>query len=56
MFGFVFDLNYEYSFKYYKENNIIGKMYNKLKDKTKFKEYVEILNEYIEGKCKNVRN
>jgi len=56
MFGFVFDLNFDYSFKYYKENNIILKMYNKLNNKNKFKEYVEILNEYIEGKCKNVRN
>jgi len=51
MFAFVFDLNYDYSFKYYKENNIIDKMYNKLNNKNKFKEYVKILNEYIEGKC-----
>ena len=56
MFAFVFDLNFDYSFKYYKENNIIEKMYNKLKDKSKFKEYVEIINEYIEGKCNDVRN
>ena len=56
MFAFVFDLNFDYSFKYYKDNEIIEKMYNKLKDKSKFKEYVDIINEYIEGKCKNVRN
>ena len=56
MFAFVFDLNYDYSFRYYKENSIINKMYDKLKNKDNFKEYVEILNEYIEGKCKNVRN
>ena len=56
MFGFVFDLNFDYSFKYYKENNIIEKMYNKLNDKSKFIEYVEILNKYIEGKCNDVRN
>ena len=56
MFAFAFDLNYDYSYKYYKDNNVIEKMYSKLKNKSKFKEYVEIINEYIEGKCKNVRN
>lgn len=55
MFAFVFDLNFDYSFKYYKDNYIIEKMYNKLKDKSKFKEYVDIINEYIEGKCNDVR-
>ena len=55
-FAFVFDLNFNYSFKYYKENRIIEKMYSMIKEKSKFKEYIEIINEYIEGKCKNVRN
>ena len=55
-FAFVFDLNFRYSFEYFKENDFVNKMYSKLKNKSIFKEYVDELNKYIEGKCNDVRN
>lgn len=56
MFGFIFDLNFEYSYKYFKDNGFINKMFAKLKNKDIFEEYVERINEYVERKCNNVRN
>lgn len=56
MFAFVFDLNFKYSYEYFRENDFINKMYNKLRNKSIFKEYVDELNKYIEGKCNDVRN
>lgn len=55
-FAFVFDLNFKYSFEYFKENDFVNKMYSKLKNKSIFKDYVDELNKYIEGKCNDVRN
>lgn len=55
-FAFVFDLNFKYSYEYFKENDFVNKMYDKLKNKSIFKEYVDELNKYIEGKCNDVRN
>ena len=55
MLAFVFDLNFDYSYRYYKDNNYIDLFYSKLKNKDIFSEYIEIANGYIEGKCNNVR-
>ena len=56
MLAFVFDLNFKYSFEYFRDNDFVNKMYSKLKNKSIFKEYVDELNKYIEGKCNDVRN
>lgn len=56
MLAFVFDLNFKYSYEYFRDNDFVNKMYNKLKNKSIFKEYVDELNKYIEGKCNDVRN
>ena len=56
MLAFVFDLNFKYSYEYFKENDFINKIFNKLKNKSIFKEYVDKVNKYIEGKCNDVRN
>ena len=56
MLAFVYDHNFDYSYRYYKDNDFINKMFSKLKYKNIFKEYVDKLNEYIERKCNNVRN
>ena len=44
----VFDLNYDYSFKYLKENKLIEKMYENIKNKELFKEYFDYVNKYID--------
>lgn len=46
----IYELNFNYSYKYLKENQIIEKMYNKLKNKEKLKPYFEEINKYIERK------
>lgn len=56
MLAFVFDLNFKYSYEYFRDNDFVNKMYSKLKNKSIFKEYVDELNKYIEGKCNDVRN
>lgn len=56
MLAFVFDLNFKYSYEYFRDNDFVNKMYDKLKNKSIFKEYVDELNKYIEGKCNDVRN
>lgn len=55
MFAFIFDLNYKYSYEYFLKNDFVNRMFNKLKNKEIFKEYVDKLNEYIERKCNDVR-
>ena len=54
-FAFVFDFNFEYSFRYLKENNYVNKMYEGLRDKDRFKYYVDKVNDFIERKCYCVR-
>ena len=56
VFGFVFDLNFEYSYQYFKDNEFINKMFDMLENKDIFEEYVEKINEYVERKCNNVRD
>ena len=50
--AFVYDLNYIYSFKYLKENDIIEKIYQRIKNKEKFKDYFIKINNYIDEKLK----
>lgn len=56
MISFVFDLNFDYSFQYFKNENYINKYFDKLKNKNIFKKYIDIANDYVEGKCKDVRS
>ncbi|MBQ6282689.1 MAG: HD domain-containing protein [Bacilli bacterium] len=51
MIAFVFDLNFKYSYKYYKDNKFMDKMLNKLNNKEVFKYYIDKAKEYIERKC-----
>lgn len=51
MIAFVFDLNFKYSYKYYKDNKFMDKMLNKLNNKEIFKYYIDKAKEYIERKC-----
>lgn len=46
----VYDLNFKYSYVYLKEKQIMNKIYNKIKEKEKFKPYFEEINKYIERK------
>ena len=55
MIAFVFDLNFDYSYEYFKKNKFINKIYKKLENKKLFKPYIDKANEYIEGKCKDVK-
>lgn len=55
MLAFVFDLNFNFSYEYYKKHDLVNKMYSKINNKDLFKEYIDILNNYIERKMKYVR-
>lgn len=49
--AFVFDLNFKYSFNYFKDNKFMDKMLNKLNNKKIFEYYIESAKKYIERKC-----
>ena len=46
----IFDLNFNYSFKYLKDNKIIETIYNNLTDKNKFKYYFDVIYKIIDSK------
>lgn len=48
----IFDLNFEYSFKYIKENKFIDKMFQNIENKNEFKPYFEYINKYIEERSR----
>ena len=50
----IFDLNFKYSYKYLRENNLIEKLWDRIKNKEMFKEYFEFINKYIDEN--NVNN
>lgn len=50
LLAFVFDINYEESFKYLYRKNYINKIYNKVENKEYYKKYFDIVNEYIRKK------
>lgn len=52
--AFLFDYNFLYSYKYYKEHDLINKMYSKINNKDLFKEYIDILNNYLEYKLNKI--
>ena len=45
--GMVYDLNFKYSFKYLKENNLIDNMYKRINNKELFNEYFDYIKKYI---------
>ncbi len=51
MIAFVFDLNFKYSYNYFRTNKFIDKMLEKLNDKERFKYYIDKAKEYIERMC-----
>lgn len=48
----VFDLNFNYSFKYLLDKNLIWRMYDNIVDKKKFKKYFDYVDKYIKRKVK----
>ena len=46
--SFIYDINYEASFKYIKEKKIIKKLYELIKNKKRFKEFFEYVIKYID--------
>ncbi len=48
--SFIFDINYQYSFEYIKETELLSKIYNNIIDKKKFKKYFEIAFNYLKEK------
>jgi len=46
--GMIFDLNFDYSYKYIRENNLIEKLWDRIDNKELFKEYFEYINKYID--------
>lgn len=55
MLGLVYDLNYKYSINRVYEEGYINKLFEHVKNKKIFKEYVDELNSYLKGKIKNDR-
>lgn len=54
--AFIFDINYDSSIKYIKENKMHEKLYEVIKNKEIFKPYFDFINEYINERIdKNVR-
>jgi len=50
--GMIYDINFDYSFKYIKENKLIEKMYDNLTNKKMFKEYFDYIIKYIDERVK----
>ena len=48
----IFDLNFDYSFNYLKENKIIESLFKRIKNKEKFENYFEYVKELIEKREK----
>ena len=44
----VYDLNFKYSFKHLKDYDLVNKLYERLKNKQKYKYYFDKINDYIE--------
>lgn len=55
LLSLVYDLNFNYSFKYMKDNNYVKRIFENIKDKERFKIYFEKINKYIDLRCKDVR-
>ena len=49
--AFVYDLNFEYSFKHLKKYKTIEQIYENVKNKEKFKYYFDKIIKYIDEKC-----
>ena len=53
--GLFYDINSKFSYDYINKNKIIEKLYNKVENKAKYKEYFEHINGYIVGKLDNLK-
>lgn len=53
--SYLYDINFEETYKYISDNNFIWKLYQRLEDydKEKFVEYFIHIDEYVQGKIKN---
>ena len=56
MVAFVFDLNFDYSYEYFRKHKFMDKMYKKLNNKELFKPYIDEANNYVERKCKDAKD
>ena len=50
--AFVFDINYDYSFKYIKNQKLIEKIFENINNKEKFRVYFEFVIDYINERVK----
>ena len=55
MLAFLFDINFEVSYRIIKEEDFINKFYDAIKHKEIFKEYFDYANKYLDEVLKNVR-
>ena len=54
IFALIYDINYDYSFNHLKQYKIYDQIFEKIKDKNKFKPYFDKVNNYIESKIKEM--
>ena len=54
MLAFLFDINFEVSYRIIKEEDFINKFYDAIKHKEIFKEYIDYANKYLDEVLKNV--
>ena len=54
MLAFLFDINFEVSYRIIKEEDFINKFYDAIKHKEIFKEYFDYANKYLDEVLKNV--
>ena len=43
----IFDLNFDYSFEYLIERNLLWRIYDNINDKERFQDYFEFVDDYI---------
>ncbi len=52
----VYDLNFDYSFRYLKDNKLIDKIFDNMENKKMLKKYFDIINEYIDERLNKKGN
>ena len=50
----IYDYNFNFSYKYTIENNILDKLYNKIKNKEMFDEYFNCMRDFLNDKLKQI--
>jgi len=50
----IYDLNFDYSYKYIRENKLIEKMYDRIENKKLFNSYFEYINKFIDERIEKI--